>query len=59
MIQQYNATQIIVDNTGATSVKGMFEAGDVTDLPGKQSIIAAGDGSRALLSAFSYITKGE
>ncbi len=50
--------EIIVDKTGATSVKGIFSAGDVTDLLGKQSIIAAGDGSRALLSAFAYITKG-
>lgn len=50
--------EIVVDKTGATSVPGIFAAGDVTDMPGKQSIIASGDGSRALLSAFAYIKKG-
>ena len=59
IIKLNDKKEIIVDKTGATSEKGIFAAGDVTDLPGKQSIIAAGDGSRALLSAFSYITKGE
>ena len=49
--------EIITDKTGATSEKGIYAAGDITDLPGKQSIIAAGDGSRALLSAFGYIKK--
>jgi len=58
LIELNDKNEIIIDKTGATSVKGIFAAGDVTDLPGKQSIIAAGDGSRALLSAFAYITKG-
>ena len=49
--------EIVVDKTGKTSVDGIYAAGDITDLPGKQSIIAAGDGSRALLSAFGYLSK--
>jgi alkyl hydroperoxide reductase subunit F len=49
--------EIIVDKRGATSASGIFAAGDVTDLPGKQTTIACGDGSRALLSAFAYISK--
>jgi len=36
---------------------GIFAAGDITDLPGKQAIIASGDGSRALLSAFAYLSR--
>jgi thioredoxin reductase len=59
LIKLNEKNEIIVDKTGATSEKGIFAAGDVTDLPGKQSIIAAGDGSRALLSAFAYITRGK
>lgn len=49
--------EIIVDKTGATSVPGIFAAGDVTDLPGKQTVIACGDGARALLNAFRYLSK--
>jgi thioredoxin reductase len=58
VVKLNDKNEIVVDKTGATNVPGIFAAGDVTDLPGKQSIIAAGDGSRALLSAFAYITKG-
>lgn len=49
--------EIVVDKTCQTSVPGVYAAGDVTDMPGKQSIIAAGDGSRAMLSAFGFISK--
>ena len=57
LVELNNKNEIIVDKTGKTSAEGIYAAGDITDLPGKQSIIAAGDGSRALLSAFGYITK--
>jgi thioredoxin-disulfide reductase len=50
--------EIVVDKTGATNVPGIFAAGDVTDLPGKQTVISCGDGSRAMLSAFAYIKRG-
>ena len=35
---------------------GIFAAGDVTNTPFKQAIIAAGDGARAALQVYSYIT---
>jgi len=57
LIDLNEKNEIVVDKTGATSTPGIFAAGDITDLPGKQSIIAAGDGSRALLSAFRYLSK--
>ncbi|MBW2965889.1 FAD-dependent oxidoreductase [Candidatus Woesearchaeota archaeon] len=57
LVKLNDKKEIIVDKTGATNVSGIFAAGDVTDLPGKQTVIACGDGSRALLSAFAYITK--
>lgn len=40
-----------------TSVPGIFAAGDVTDIPGKQIIIAAGEGAQAALAAVDYIDK--
>jgi thioredoxin-disulfide reductase len=57
LVKLNDKNEILTDKAGATSVPGIFAAGDVTNLPGKQSIIAAGDGSRALLSAFAYLSK--
>lgn len=42
-----------------TSAPGLFAAGDVTDAPEKQIIIAAGEGAKATLSASSYILTQE
>lgn len=48
--------EIIVDhNSCATSVPGIFAAGDVTDISGKQIIIAAGEGAKAALGAYEYL----
>jgi NADH-dependent peroxiredoxin subunit F len=38
-----------------TSVPGIFAAGDVTDVPEKQIIVAAGEGAKAALAAVDYI----
>ncbi len=57
LVDLNKANEIKVDKSCAASQEGIFAAGDITDMPGKQTIIAAGDGSRALLSAFSYISK--
>lgn len=49
--------EIVVDAKGQTSVPGVFAAGDVTTVPYKQIIIAAGDGAKASLSAFDYLIR--
>lgn len=49
--------EIEVDERGATSVPGVFAAGDATTVPYKQIIIAAGQGAAAALSAFDYIIR--
>ena len=46
---------IIVDSKQATSVKGVFAAGDCCNKPLKQAVTAAGDGALAASSAFEYI----
>ncbi len=38
-----------------TSVAGIFTAGDVTNAPEKQIIVAAGEGAKAALSAYRYL----
>ncbi|MBU1612834.1 FAD-dependent oxidoreductase [Patescibacteria group bacterium] len=49
--------QIIVNNKCQTDCTGIFSAGDVTDLPYKQIIIASGQGVIAALSAIEYINR--
>ena len=47
--------EIVVDCKCQTRVPGMFAAGDVTTVPEKQIIIAAGEGAKAALSAYAYL----
>lgn len=49
--------EIVVDDRGATSVPGVFAAGDATTVPYKQIVIAAGQGATASLSAFDYMIR--
>ncbi len=49
--------EIKVNSRNETNVPGIFAAGDVTDVPEKQIIIAAGEGSKACLSAFRYLVQ--
>ncbi len=49
--------EIVVDHHGATNAHGVFAAGDVTTVPYKQIIIAAGDGAKAALGAFDYLIR--
>lgn len=55
LVKVNDKSEIIIDKIGRTSCKGIFAAGDVTDTPFKQAIIAAGDGARAALQAYSYL----
>lgn len=48
---------IIIDKLSCTNQDGVFAAGDVTDLPWKQGIVGASEGSIAGYSAFEYINK--
>ena len=47
--------EIEVDCECKTSVAGIFAAGDVTNAPEKQIIVAAGEGAKAALSAHRYL----
>lgn len=49
--------EIETDYRGATSIPGVFAAGDATTTPYKQIVIAMGEGSKAALSAFDYLIR--
>ncbi|OFE13396.1 alkyl hydroperoxide reductase subunit F [Pseudohongiella acticola] len=49
--------EIEIDAKGQTNIPGVFAAGDVTNVPYKQIIIAMGEGSRSSLSAFDYLIR--
>jgi NADH-dependent peroxiredoxin subunit F len=49
--------EIVVDQRGATSVPGVFAAGDCTTVPYKQIVTAMGTESVAALSAFDHLIR--
>ncbi len=54
-VQKNDLGEIVVDDRNQTNIPGIFAAGDVTDVPEKQIIIAAGEVANAALSAFRYL----
>lgn len=49
-----NRGGIMVDDHNMASLPGVFAAGDVTDTPFKQVVVALGAGAKAAISAFDY-----
>jgi alkyl hydroperoxide reductase subunit F len=49
--------EIVIDDKCHTNLPGVFAAGDVTTVPYKQIVIAAGEGAKAALSAFDYLIR--
>jgi len=47
--------EIVTDCYARTSTPGVFAAGDVTTVPEKQIVVAAGDGCKAALGAYAYL----
>lgn len=56
-VERNRIGEIVVDNRNATSVPGVFAAGDCTDSVYKQIVIAMGSGASAALSAFDYLIR--
>ncbi len=51
--------EIIVNMRGETNVPGLYAAGDVSNIPFKQIVIAAGQGATAVLSVIEYVNRLE
>ena len=49
--------EILVDKHGATSLNGVYAAGDCTDSAYKQIIISMGSGATAALGAFDQLIR--
>jgi len=56
IINKNEVNEIIVDSLNRTSIEGIFACGDVTNIPEKQIIVACGEGAKASLSAFKYLS---
>jgi len=57
LVKKNDLGEIEVDCRNSTSLEGIFAAGDITSVPEKQIIIAAGEGAKACLSAFRYLAQ--
>lgn len=56
-VERTRVGEIVVDSRGATSLPGVFAAGDCTNSPFKQIIISMGSGATAALGAFDYLIR--
>jgi NADH-dependent peroxiredoxin subunit F len=57
LVKLNDQKEIIIDINCHTSTPGIFAAGDVTNIKGKQIIIAAGEGAKAALEAYEYLAQ--
>ncbi|MBI4174697.1 MAG: FAD-dependent oxidoreductase [Candidatus Aenigmarchaeota archaeon] len=53
------SNEIVVNEHCETGYPGIFAAGDLTNVPFKQTVISAGQGATAGLSAYNYLMKLE
>lgn len=56
-VERNDRGEIVVDDRGATSLQGVFAAGDATVSPYKQIVSAFGSGASAAPAAFEYLIK--
>jgi len=54
-VEKDDGGEIVVDKQNATSVPGIWAAGDVTDVAQKQIAVAVGEGSKAALGVIQYL----
>jgi alkyl hydroperoxide reductase subunit F len=57
LVERSAAGEIVIGPDCSTSAPGVFAAGDVTTAFGKRIVVAAGEGAKAALAAFQYLSR--
>lgn len=57
LVKLTDQNEVMVDCHCRTDVPGVYGAGDVTTVPFKQIVISAGEGAKAALTAYDYLTR--
>ncbi len=57
VVELNQAHEVVIDTLNQTSAPGVFAAGDITTVPEKQIVVAAGEGAKAALQAYAYLTR--
>jgi thioredoxin-disulfide reductase len=56
LVKVNERNEIIIDAGNSTSVSGIFAVGDVTTVPYKQTVISAGEGAKAALECYKWLS---
>ncbi len=59
LIKTNELNEIVIDLGNRTNVPGVFAAGDITTVPFKQTVISAGEGAKAALECYKFLTGGK
>lgn len=51
--------EVIINSKNETSTKGVFAAGDITNVFAKQTVVAAGEGAKAAMAVNEYLACGK
>ncbi|HEY32775.1 MAG TPA: FAD-dependent oxidoreductase [Dehalococcoidia bacterium] len=57
LLELNKSGEVPVNNACETALPGLYAAGDVTDIPEKQIVVAAGEGAKAALQAHRYLQR--
>lgn len=57
LVKTNDRGEILIDEYCQTNVPGIYACGDVTDVPQKQVVVAAGEGAKAAMAVYTYLSK--
>jgi len=57
LIELNKRGEVPVNCSCETGIPGLYAAGDVSDIPEKQIVVAAGEGAKATLQAHRYLQR--